>query len=68
MPKKRQVFHTIRYAVRYCDNVTAQQARLHTEASLSMTAVQHGVKVGKVREVRDFDILTHYDVDLTRVY
>jgi len=68
MRKTRRVFHTVRYAVRYCDNVTARQARLHTEASLSVAALEAGVRVGAVREVRDVDRLLWFDVDLTRVF
>ena len=68
MRKTRKPFHTVYYSARYTDGITARTARLHTEASLSMTALQYGVRVGRVTEVRDFDVLRGYNVELTRVF
>lgn len=62
---RRRVVHTQRWAVRYCDGMTARQARLHTEAMLTMDMVARGFRVGKVREVRDLDRLLRYEVEVT---
>ena len=68
MRKTRKVFITRYYSARYTDGITARTARLHAEASLSQTAIIHGVKVGRVSEVRDLDRLLGYRVEFTRVF
>lgn len=68
MRKTRKPFVTRYYSARFTDGITARTVRLHAEASLTTTALQYGVRVGRVSEVRDLDRLLGYRVEFTRVF
>ena len=68
MRKTRKTFYTRFYSSRFTDGISARTVRLHAEASLNTNALLHGVKVGRVSEVRDLDRLLGYRVEYTRVF